>query len=390
MDPVYIVGMARSPIFSVELGKNDGPNTSSASSLYPQDIGAQVLRSIFEETSIIPEDIDFIYLGSVISQKVERNLYQSPAKFLIRKGADGKPVRALGRTVEKACSTGLSAIWSGARKILTGKADMVIAGGMDMMSRQKNEVIIRGLTDPSTQKIMAQLADEKAMDLGITREMHDSYALESYQFAAGHLEDHRIVPIRVSEDADSVVRLDEEVVKKASRIKDAHLKRSPAYPGCKIITPLNSSKYGDAAAFIVLASEKAVRERGLRPIARLVAYAEWSGREPKDFITAPVGAVNKALAFSGLTVSQIDRWENNEAFATVPINLINKFRIERGSMNPWGGAVAHGHPIGATGGVLTVKNLQILEKDQKRYGMVVICNATSEATAMIFERGGLR
>ncbi|OGM99831.1 MAG: hypothetical protein A3B91_03000 [Candidatus Yanofskybacteria bacterium RIFCSPHIGHO2_02_FULL_41_29] len=386
MDPVYVVGMARSPVFSVELGKNDGPNTSSVSGLLPQDLAAQVLKSLLIETSIDPWYVDFFYLGSAISQKVEPSLFQAPAKFVFRKRAELGMVRALGRTVEKACSTGLSAIWSGTRKILVGKADIVVAGGMDMMSRQKNDVIIRGLTDPRTQKIMAQLADEKAIELGITREMHDVYALESYQFAAKHLEDHKIVPIRIGDNSVTVISLDEEVVKKASRIKDAHFRRSPTYPGCTLITPLNSSKYGDAAAFIVLASEKAIRDKNLKPLARIVAFAESSERESKDFIIAPVNAVRKALDDSGLTVSQIDYWENNEAFATVPLNLMKKLGIPREIMNPWGGAIAHGHPIGATGGVLTVKHLQILEKEQKRYGAVVICNATSEATAMIFER----
>ena len=385
MDTVYVVGMARSPVFSVEVGKNDGPNTSSVSGLFPQDVAAQVLKALFTESKISPEEVGFFYLGSAISQKVERTLYQAPAKFVLRKGAEGRRVKALGRTVEKACSTGLSAIWSGARKILVGKADIVVAGGVDMMSRQRNEVIIQGLTDPKTQKIMAVLADEKAAELGITREMHDEYALGSYQFAAQHAGDHKITPIYVGNNSDPIIN-DEEVVKKASRIKEAHLKRSPTYPGCKIITPLNSSKYGDAAAFVILASEKAIRERGLKPIARIVAFAEHSECESKDFIIAPVKAAQKALDYSGLTASEIDRWENNEAFPTVPINLMNELKIERKTMNSWGGAIVHGHPIGATGGVLVIKLLQILEKEQKRYGMVVICNATSEATAMIFER----
>ncbi|OGN08085.1 MAG: hypothetical protein A2750_01375 [Candidatus Yanofskybacteria bacterium RIFCSPHIGHO2_01_FULL_45_42] len=385
MNTVYVVGAARSPIFSVELGKNGGLNTSSVSGLLPQEIGAQVLAELFTEALINPEDVDFFYLGSAISQKVERTLYQAPAKFIFRKGAAGRVVKALGRTVEKACSTGLSAIWSASRKIMVGKADVAIAGGLDMMSRQPNEVIILGLTDPSTQKIMAQLADEKAAELGFTREMHDSYALESYQFAAQHLGDHQIVPIQVGGNAGLEIKSDEEVVRKASRITAKLLARSPTYPGCKVITPLNSSKFGDAASFVALASEKAVREKHLKPIARIVAYAEWSEREPKDFIVAPVGAARRVLVMSGLLPSQIDRWESNEAFATVPLNLIKELGISRDVVNPWGGAVAHGHPIGATGGVLTTKHIQILRKDAKRYGMVVICNATGEATAMIFE-----
>jgi acetyl-CoA C-acetyltransferase len=385
MRDVYIVTGSRSPLASVRAGANGELNTSSISLLTPQELAAQVLRDLFRKSNIEPEFVDFFYMGSAISQKVEKTLYQAPAKFVLRTAAQGRKVRALGRNVEKACSTGLISIWAAAKKIMLGKGDLAIAGGVDMMSRQPNEVIIAGLTDPTTNKIMAELSDQKALELGFTRGMQDAYALESYQFAASHLEDHEVVSIRVGEE---LLNYDEEVKKKAARITAAHMKRSPLYPGCKITTPLNSSKYSDAAAFILLASKEALREHNLRPSARIVAFAEHSEEEEKDFIIAPYGAARKALRMADMHPDEIDHWENNEAFATSPLYLMREFGITRQKINSWGGAIAHGHPIGATGGVLTVKLLRILEKENKRYGLVVICNAISEATAMIVERMG--
>lgn len=390
MREVYVVAGSRSPIASVHPGTQGAMNTSSISLLPPQELAAQVLRDLFRKSGIEPELVDFFYMGSAISQKVEKLLSQAPAKYVFRLAADSRRVRVIARNVEKACSTGLMSCWAAVKKIMLGKADLAIGGGVDMMSRQPNEVIIAGLTDPTTQKIMAVLADQKAKEVGLTREEHDQYARESYEFAKAHISDHEVVPIYLPGQSSPALTYDEEIDKYYSKISRPALMASTKinYPGCEIMTLINSSKYGDAAAFLLFASHDALRKYDLKPIARVVAFAEHSEEKEEDFIIAPYGAVQKVLWMADMHYDEIDHWENNEAFATSPLYLMREFGIPRENINSWGGAIAHGHPIGATGGVLSVKTLQILKKESKRYGMVVICNATSEATAMIYENLG--
>ncbi|MEK7636280.1 MAG: thiolase family protein [Patescibacteria group bacterium] len=386
MNAVYVVGTARSPIASVQAGNTDEiVNTSVISSLSPVELGEQVLRHLIRESSIDPMNIQFFFMGSAISQKVERSMYQAPAKFVFRRATLGQNIPVIARTVEKACSTGLVSIWCAAKKIIIGKAEIAIAGGVDMMSRQANGVILNGLTDPTTGKLMAQLADQKALELGdgFGREAHDACALASYERAKATAHDHALVPIRLLGVEMPVLTYDTEIEKYGNRLKV--LSKIRPYPGCKIMTVLNSAKYGDAAAFLMLASENAVREKNLRPLARIVAFAEHSEEDPKDFIIAPAGAAIKALAVAGLQADEIDYWEINEAFPTSSLYVMKKCGVPHEKINPCGGAIAHGHPIGATGGCLAVKNIMICRKMKKRYGIVVVCNAISEATAMIFE-----
>ena len=386
MNAVYVIAIARSPIASVQAGNTDEiVNTSSISSLSPAELGAQVLQYLMLESLINPADIQFFFMGSAISQKVERAMYQAPAKFIFRRATLRRDIPVIARTVEKACSTGLISIWCAAKKIIMGKAEIAIAGGVDMMSRQANSIILNGLTDPITGKLMAQLADQKARELGdgFEREAHDAYALASYERAKATIHDHVLVPIRLLGVEAPVLTYDTEVEKYGNRLKV--LPKIRPYSGCTIMTVLNSAKYGDAAAFLMLASESAIREKNLRPIARIVAFAEHSEEDSKDFIIAPAGAVAKALAGAGLRADEIDCWEVNEAFPTSSLYLMKKYNVPHEKMNPWGGAIAHGHPIGATGGCLAVKNITICRKTKKRYGIVVVCNAISEATAMIFE-----
>lgn len=389
MRDVYIVGASRSPIASVGMGKVSAGDTaepvnfSSISSLLPEELAAQVLRDLFARSGLTSEQMEFFFLGSAISQKTEhRTLFQNPAKHTLR--TVGR-TRAVGRTVEKACSTGLLSVWCGAKKIMLGKAELVLVGGLDMMSRQTNSVLLAGLTDPSTGKLMVQLADRKTRALGFNREDHDRYAFESYQFAKAHLSDHVLVPISLPGGTAPVLTYDEEVDKYYEKAVPARMARLRPYPECEFMTILNSSKYGDAAAFLVLASEEAVRRHNLKPIARLVGFEAYSEREPEDFIIAPEGAIGHLLIDAKMSPEAVDCFEVNEAFPTSCISLMKKFDIPRSKISPWGGAIAHGHPIGATGALLLVKLLTILRKEQKRFGVVSLCNAISEATAMLVE-----
>src|SRR3989344_2748458 len=314
---VYVIGAMRSPIASVSFGGfgpdkvSELPNVSSISSLVPDALATQVLNALFKQISIDPELIDMFVMGSVISQKVEPQMKQAPAKHLIRKILKDRDPKKypLARTIEKACSTGLMAVWYGAKKILLGKADIVIAGGVDMMSRQPNSVILNGLTDPDTQKLMVVLADEKARALGFNRESHDEYAFQSYERAKSHRDDYAgfITQIFLSGHEEPVLKYDEEIDK--YKITIERIKRLRPYPNCKIMTILNSSKYGDAAAFVILASSQALKNLKIKPLARLLAFNAHSESGPEDFIVAPAEAVSGALSQANLQPDNIDVYE---------------------------------------------------------------------------------
>lgn len=400
---VSVVAMKRSFMASVDAGGETTLNTSCISSLHPLELAGQTLEALFADGPIRPEDVQFFFLGSAISVKKELGLYQASHTFVFRAGCGRKNIPVVGATVEKACSTGLAAIWCAAKKIAVGKADIAIGGGLDMMSRQPNSTILAGLTDPTTGKLMAELADEKAIELKLgemeslnflgeekrelaakrAREEHDTFALESFARAQQYMHDQKhTVPIRLSQGTDPVLTIDENIGKYGDKLHI--MRRMPPRKGT--ITALNSSKYADGCGFLVLASSDAMREKNLTPLARIVEYAEWSEKEPKDFITAPVGAAKKVLQMAGLKASDIDIWESNEAFPPAPLALMKEFGLSRDQINPRGGAAADGHPIGGTGPTRANKGIIELHEMQKRYLLLVICNATAEATAMIFER----
>lgn len=415
MRDVYIVGAVRSPIASVKRGrlskskvkqlaakvtndlkswlekfsglqvKFDSPsNTSAFSGLSPQELAVLVLKSLFNQSGVQPEWVETFRMGSVISQKVEPSMMQAPAKAILRKTvSDPSKILATARTVEQACSTGLVAIAEAAEKVRLGEVEIAVAGGVDMMSRVPDSKVLCGLTDPFTGKLMAHLADEKAQKINFTREDHDQFAIESYQLAKKYLNDHgqSIVPV-------GLVQVDEEVTRYP--FNPDKIKQMKAIGSNGIITPANASKYGDAAAFVMLASEEAVKKYNLKPLAKFVSFAEHSEKEPRDFVVAPYGAILKALrkvSDSGkiALLSQMI-FEVNEAFATAPLSVMRELNVSRDRMNVWGGAIAHGHPIGATGAVLTVKLINILHKENRNYGVVSLCNAVSEATAAVIEK----
>jgi|SRR3989344_2282535 len=400
MENVYIVGAARSPIASVKIGKKnkeidsreEPKNTSSISSLSPIELSRQVLEVLFERSGINSSQIDHFSLGSVISQRVERDtMFQAPAKHILRMACLDRKLDAVADDVSKACSSSLAAIWQTAEVIMIGHADLSIAGGVDMMSRQSNSVIIRGLTDPNTEQLMAVMADEKAKELGYTADAHDQYAFESFERAREHTKQSSMVSIKDRTSGNILLDHDEVVDEyPAKRIVNLQRKRSILlFPDCGIMTFLNSSKYGDAAAFVALANMFAINEYKLKPMARILSYGACGGKEPKNFVIQPTEAINRALKRANLSHQDIDFFEVNEAFPTTCLYLMQN-DIPREKINLWGGAIGTGHPIGATGTLLLVKTIDILKSTGKRYAVVSLCNAIDEATAMVIENIGGR
>jgi len=384
MKTVYIVAAARSPIASVRRGKGDDEkNTSLISILSPEELSSQVLNTLFSRVSLGKDEIDIFRMGSLVSQKAEVGFFHAPAKSVLRRGTKNKNL-ANAATFEAACATGLVAIEDAFEEIALGRADIAVVGGVEMMSRHHDSVIQAVLRSPETGEMMWHLADKKARALGLTREELDRYSFESSDFAKLHKDDHGsyIVPISVPGREAPLLATDEG----SSRSLSLELIRKlPPLAGCELITAAHSSKYGDGAAFLVLASEEAVRSRNLCPLARILSIESWSEDDPSDFIVAPNSAIPKALKSASLPIESIETFIVNEAFAPSPVSFMKEFGISREKINPWGGAIAFGHPFGATGAILLVMLLTILDKENLRYGALGICAAGGEASACVIE-----
>jgi len=370
MKDVLVAGMMRSPI-------GTGTQKSLLKSLTPQNLSLQVLSALFRQTKVFPENVEVLRVGSVVSLK-SNDIGQAPSREIaLRAGM----VNASANIAEKACSSGLRAIWEAAAAIKYEGAELAIGGGVDMMSNVPEEINIKALTCPITNKMMAELSDLKSRELGFTRRDYDIYAMESYERAKRHQFDYLpfwtdiIVP-------ENILTFDQNVT--LHEVTMEKLQRSKLLDGCQITTGTNSSKYGDAAAFLMLASRKAARKYDLKPLAKILGYAEHSGDDPKNFILEPVCAVRKALDAAKLSRSQIGSFWVNEAFPGSPLNFI-KSGIPWGIVNPCGGAIAFGHALGATGAVLLLCAITHGRKEKLRYVAVSLCNAIDEATAMILE-----
>lgn len=367
--------MMRSPI-------GTGTQKSLLKSLTPQNLSLQVLSALFGQTKVLPENIEVFRAGSVVSLK-SNDIGQAPSREIaLRAGM----VNASANIVEKACSSGLLAIAQAAHAIRHDGAELAVGGGVDMMSNVPDEINIKALTCPITGKMMAELSDLKSRELGFTRRDYDIYAIGSYERAKRHLNDYHLggylAPIFLKNSSAPLLNFDQNVTLRDVSL--GWLEKLPALPNCEITTAGNSSKKGDAAAFLMLASHKTAKKYGLKPLARLVSYAEQSGNDPKNFILEPVCAVKKALFASDLSIPDIGAFWTNEAFPGSPLNFI-KSGAPWETVNPCGGAIAFGHALGATGAVLPVNAILHARQEKIKYIAVSLCNAIDEATAMVFE-----
>lgn len=388
MTPVYIVGAQRSPIAKVRAGNL---NTSSISVLQPKDLAMQVLDQLFIETSgsrRLP-NIEFTFrLGSAVSKFLEtKGMLHAPAKRLIE-GTLWKNAHCIDALlIGEACATGLLAVLAGVKDIISGCSILAVTGGVDMMSRHPDGAVSKILLDLHSGKNMAALADSKAIKLGITKEEQENYAFSSYQRARQHLNDHDLVQIFTDAGGSASVVPALTVDEGAAREPSLEIiKRTKTLPDCTINSSAFSSKYGDGAAFLSLAPLNIVLEHNMAPLGKIIGYGFHSEAEPEDFIIAPIKAIKKAVAMAGLRIEDIDFFEINEAFASTVLATMKALNISHEKVNPWGGAIAHGHPIGATGAILVVKILTILKKHQKRYGVVALCSAIAEGVACVIEK----
>jgi acetyl-CoA C-acetyltransferase len=388
---VVILGAVRTPVGSFQ---------GALASVPAPRLGAVAVAEAVRRAGIAPEVVDETILGCVL----QGGLGQAPARQASIYA--GLPEKVECMTLHKVCGSGLKSIMVAAQAIAVGDADIIVAGGMENMSQTPyylfkarggyrmghgelvDGMIHDGLWDVYNNFHMGNAAEGCARAMAISREDQDAYAVESYHRAQAAMADGtfaaEIVPVPVpAGKGDPVMVSEDDEPKKVIFEKVSKLR--PAFDKDGTITAANASKINDgAAAAVVMAADKAAA-LGLKPQVRIVAQASFA-HAPADFPTAPAGAIRKVLAKAGLTTADIDLYEINEAFALVALAAIRELGLDPSKVNVHGGAVALGHPIGASGARLTATLLNAMQKRGARVGLVSLCIGGGEASAMIVER----
>lgn len=390
MSDVVIIAAARTPVGSFQ---------GSLASIPAPKLGATALRAACERACCAPTDVDEVIMGNVLSA----GQGQAPARQAAIYAGLPTSVRAV--TVNKVCGSGLKAVTLAVSALKNNDATIIAAGGMENMSRapfaienarsglrlghQKiTDLMIQdGLWDPYNDFHMGNAAELCVKKYNYSRETQDEFARGSFKKALAALErgDFRdeIVPVEVSLRKGQTTRVDtDEGPKKVNFEKIPTLK--PVFDPTGTVTAANASSINDGAAAVVLMREQTAQQRKAPVLGKVVAYAEFA-QDPEWFTTAPVGAINAVLKKAGMRAEQVDLWEINEAFAVVTMAAIDELKLDPGKVNIRGGAIALGHPIGASGARLLVTLLYALKKENKRYGLVTLCIGGGEAIAMIVE-----
>ena len=375
-----------------------GSFQGSLASCAAPELGATVLKAVLTELSLNPCSVDGVIMGNVLSAGVG----QAPARQAALLAGLPNSVQAL--TVNKVCSSGLKAVMLAATDVLAGQVRSVLAGGMESMSRAPyllptmragtrlgnveaiDSIIKDGLWDVYNNYHMGSAAELCAREKSITRERQDDFAKESYQRALAAIGAGDFVPEIAAVSAQTgkettSIFVDEEPGK-AKLDKISQLK--PAFQRDGTVTAANASSINDGAAAMLVCSEDFLKENNLSPMARVVAQ-DWHAQQPEWFTTAPIGAVQNLLKRTGKKVQDIDLFEINEAFAAVAIACGSELGISADRLNRWGGAVALGHPIGASGARILTTLIWGLRRTGGKLGVAAICNGGGEATAVMVE-----
>ena len=391
LPPVFIVSATRTPI---------GAYLGSLSSLKASELGAIAIKAALERAKVAPDQVGEVYMGNVLSA----GMGQAPARQAMRFA--GLPDAVPATTISKVCGSGMAAVIAGVRTIALGDAEIVVAGGMESMSnvpyylekarqgyRMGNGTLIDGmihdgLWDPYSNVHMGTCGDKCAAEYKVSREAQDEWAKESFRRALSAQKegqfDAEIAPVPVPQRKGDplMVKLDEGPAK-GDPAKIGTLR--PAFSKDGTITAANASSINDGASALVLASEAAVKKHGLSPLAKIVGYGS-AAQAPEWFTTAPAKAMDSTLAKLGLKTDDIDLVEINEAFAVVAMVSAQLSKIDPAKVNVRGGAVALGHPIGASGARILTTLLHTLKDQNKKRGLASICIGGGEALATVIER----
>ena len=388
---VYIVSAVRTPIGSF----GGAFATFSATRL-----GAAAIKGALEKAGVDASEVDEVFMGNVCAA----GLGQAPARQASLYAGIGQHVPCT--TINKVCSSGAKAIMFAAQSIMLGQGELIVAGGMENMSQipyylskarygygyGHGEIIdgllYDGLTDVYSQKAMGVCADNTAEKYEISREQQDAYAISSYQRAAAATETGKfkdeIVPVEVPQRKGDPIRVTEdEEYKRVFFDKIPGLR--PAFTPSGTVTAANASTINDGASALILAGKEKVAALGLKPIAKIIAFAD-AAREPEWFTLAPVLAAPLALKRAGMALSDVDFFEVNEAFAVVSLAFSQELNVARERLNVNGGAVALGHPLGASGARIVTTLAQVLRQNDGQIGLATLCNGGGGASAIVIER----
>ena len=366
----------------------------------PTRLGAIAIKEALSRARIDPASVGHVVMGSVIHGEA-KDMYMARVAAL----EAGLPVGTPCLTVNRLCGSGLQAIVSAVQHVMLGDCDVVIGGGAESMSRSAyflpagrwgqrmgDAAVVDAMTgalhDPFGHGHMGVTAENIASKYGFTREQQDEFALESHRRAAnaldkGHFKS-QIVPVELKSKKGVEQFTTDEHVRKGAKMEDL-AKLKAVFKKDGTVTAGNASGLNDAAAAVVLMESATAKKANLKPLARVVAYAH-AGVEPQVMGLGPIPAVKRVFEKSGLKPADMDVIESNEAFAAQAMAVTKDLGLDPARVNPNGGAVALGHPIGATGAILTVKALYELERINKRYALVTMCIGGGQGIAAIFER----
>lgn len=390
MRKVVIVSAKRTPV---------GSFLGSLSSLKASELGAVAIKGVLEDSGIDPQLVDEVIMGNVLTAGVGQAPARQAALFA------GLPEKTECMTINKVCGSGLKAVMLAQQAIAVGDADIIIAGGMESMSNAPHllmnsrtgyrlgdskvidSMVHDGLWDVYNNIHMGSCAETIAKEFNLTREELDQFAIESYTraqkaIAEGIFKDE-IVPVTVKTKKGEIVVADDEEPAKTNFEKIPKLR--PAFEKDGIITAANSSKINDGAAAVLVMAEEKAKELGFEPWVEMVAQAS-AARAPIEFPKAPADAINKVLKKAGMKLEEIDLFEINEAFAVVSLVVNKLLGLTMENVNVNGGAVALGHPIGASGARLLTTLLYEMRRRNSNYGLTSLCIGGGEANAVIVKK----
>jgi len=387
---VVIVSAARTPI---------GSFMGALSTVPAPKLGAAAIKGALDKINLDPNKVDEVFMGNV----VQAGVGQAPARQAALFAGLSNEVPCT--TVNKVCASGMKAIMQGAQAIANGDADVIVAGGMENMSMIPHYVHLRngvkfggtsfvdgmqkdGLSDAYENQAMGVYADATATEYNITREQQDEFAINSYKKSAAAWDagkfDAEVVPVAVPQrKGDPIMVTKDEEYSNVKLEKIPAL--NPAFTKEGTVTAANASTINDGAAAVVLMSEEKAQELGLKPLAYIKGFAD-AAQEPKWFTTAPAKALPKALDKAGVSISDVDFFEFNEAFSVVGIANANILKLDAAKINVNGGAVALGHPLGCSGARVVVTLLNVLEQNNGKIGAAAICNGGGGASAIVIEK----
>lgn len=367
----------------------------------PTELGARVVREALSRAQVNGDEVDHVVFGNVI-QTEPKDMYLARVAALNAGVAQHAPAM----TVNRLCGSGLQAVVSAAQSILLGDADIAVAGGAESMSRAPYiapaarfgqrmgdarfvDMMLGALHDPFDSFHMGVTAENVARKFGITREAQDALALESHRRASHAIHEgyfkEQILPVPIASKKSEVVFDSDEHVRHEASLEDlARLK--PIYQKENgTVTAGNASGINDGAGALVLMERRVAQERGAKPLGRIVAYGH-AGVDPAYMGIGPVPATRRALERAGLSVSDLDVIEANEAFAAQACAVAAELGLDPAKVNPNGSGISLGHPIGATGAIIAVKALYELQRRNGRYALATMCIGGGQGIAMIFER----